>query len=480
MEENRKILKTLRIQKSKLPTPYSIENQKTISYHRDQQLHPFKELSDSKEQTLHRKIDYLLIEKKNPFDFYLEKEEVMHLLQKLMLNIHQEISEEKIYHLICNEFKNNQHIHIFIIFKQRNNNKYSFNASFGLTKFLKKLQTDISPSIDRIIEQYQKQFKTLDSFLSDIFPENEIIHRSQSEDISNQICYITPINNEKNTASIGITMPRKDIDLSSQVEYLARHICLRTKHTPNIKVNHNQDAVNREPCTIPHKKDGNNLIVNLSHDLRNSLNPLLNLLPILIDSKDIHSQDKIIHVIEKNVSHIQKLVEKVKQIAYLKSSKTRFSKNPINISEEINLIICNHFSEIQRKQLQIKKQYTDNILIEADPDLIKIVLSHILENAIQFTPKKGMINITITKNNEFVLFSVQDSGLGMSQDQIHHAFDEFYKADESRQNLDGNGLGLSICKYIIEKQNGEIWIESPGINQGTIVHVKFPIIQISK
>ncbi len=473
-------LKTLRIQKSNLPNPHVRENQKTTSYHINQELYPVEQSQDSKELTLHRKIDYLLKEKKNPFDFYHEKEKAKHLLQKLMLNIHQEISKEKIYHLICNEFKKNQQIHVFIIYKQRNNNKYSFIASFGLKKFLERLQTDVSPSIDRIIEPFEKQFKTLDAFLLDIFPENEIISHSQSDDISNQICYITPINNEKITDLIGITMPQKDLDLSSQIEYLARHICLRTEHTPNIKVNQNQDAVNREPFTTPNNKNGNNLIVNLSHDLRNSLNPLLNLLPILIDSNDIHSQDKIIHVIEKNVSHIQKLVEKVKQIAYLKSSKTRFSKNQINISKEMNLILCNHFSEIQRKQLQIKKQYTDNILIEADSDLIKIALSHILENAIQFTPNEGLIKITITKNNEYILFSVQDSGLGMSQNQIHHAFDEFYKADESRQNLDGNGLGLTICKYIIEKQNGKIWLESPGINQGTTVHIKFPIIQISK
>ncbi len=293
MEENGKLLETLRIQKSKLPNHYSRENQDTISDHIDQKLNPFEKPPDLKEQALHGKIDYLLKEKKNSFDFYHEKEEAMHLLQKLMLNIHQEISEKKIYHLICNEFKNNQYIHIFIIFKQRNNNKYSFIASFGFKKFLKKLQTDISPSIDRIIEPYQKQFKTLDSFLSDIFPENEIISHSQSDDISNQICYITSINNEKITASIGITMPQKDVDLSSQVKYLARHICLRTRHAPNIKVNQNQDAVNREPCTIPHKKNGNNLLVNLSHDLRNSLNPLLNLLPILINSKDIDSQDKM-------------------------------------------------------------------------------------------------------------------------------------------------------------------------------------------
>ena len=241
----------------------------------------------------------------------------------------------------------------------------------------------------------------------------------------------------------------------------------------------NKDHFEIENKTISQNNEVNNLVVNLSHDLRNSMNPLINLLPILIKSKNITSQEKIIQVIEKNVSHIQKIVEEVKQIAYIKSPETRFSIDSIDLCNEMNHIISSHTRKLQRKRLFIKKLYDDNIFVKADLNHTKTVLSHILENAIHYTPEGGIIKIKITKNTEFILLSIQDTGVGMNQEQIKYAFDEFYKGDESRQNLERNGLGLSICKYIMEKQNGKIWLESPGIRHGTTVFIKFPIIQIS-
>lgn len=480
MGENEEIITSERIHKLKLQNPLLKQTQnETSSTYQDREATSFKKQHNPIEETIHKKIDYLLKEKDHSSDFYLEKEEVMHLFQKLISTIHHESSEEQIYNLICNEFDNNRYIHIFTIFKKRSNSKYIFNASLGLQNFLDGIQFDILATMDKLIESFQNQFNTLDSFLLELFQKNELIQHSQTEKISNQICYITPIKNKNNTGFLGITMPRKDAELSSHLEYLSQHIQLRIKQVQIGKDKQNQAAFDIEPSSTLQNKNRTNLTVNLSHDLRNSLNPLLNLLPILIKTKDTQSEDKIIQVIEQNVLHIQKLVEKVKQIAYLKSSKTLFSKKPINIDEVMDQNIYTHFPEIQQKQLQIKKQYTPNIIIEADPEYINMLLSHILQNAIQFTPKEGVIDITITKKNDFIFISIQDTGLGMSQNQIKHAFDEFYKADESRQNLNRNGLGLPICKYITEKHNGEIWMESPGINKGTTVHIKFHIPQIS-
>ena len=62
--------------------------------------------------------------------------------------------------------------------------------------------------------------------------------------------------------------------------------------------------------------------------------------------------------------------------------------------------------------------------------------------------------------------SVKDTGIGITEDQIEHIFDEFYKADQSRHELDSSGLGLAICRRIVEKQGGQIWAESEGLGKG--------------
>ena len=64
--------------------------------------------------------------------------------------------------------------------------------------------------------------------------------------------------------------------------------------------------------------------------------------------------------------------------------------------------------------------------------------------------------------------------MGMSEEQLNHVFDEFYKADESRHDFTSTGLGLSICKKIIEKHQGKIWAESPGIGKGTTIYFTIP------
>ncbi len=62
--------------------------------------------------------------------------------------------------------------------------------------------------------------------------------------------------------------------------------------------------------------------------------------------------------------------------------------------------------------------------------------------------------------------AVKDTGYGMTGEQLQRVFDEFYKADEARHDLNSPGLGLAICKSIVQKQGGEIWAESPGLSKG--------------
>jgi signal transduction histidine kinase len=78
------------------------------------------------------------------------------------------------------------------------------------------------------------------------------------------------------------------------------------------------------------------------------------------------------------------------------------------------------------------------------------------------------------KSGSFIRISVHDNGVGLSKEQIDHIFDEFYKTDDSRHKLDSTGLGLSICKRIVEKHGGKIWAESPGPGRGATICFTIP------
>jgi len=103
-------------------------------------------------------------------------------------------------------------------------------------------------------------------------------------------------------------------------------------------------------------------------------------------------------------------------------------------------------------------------LEELDPQEL---FDNTIINAIKFTPEGGRITIEAVPSESFVTVSVKDTGIGMTPDELSHLFEEFYKADPSRHELDSSALGLSICKRIVERAGGKIWAESWGTGKGT-------------
>jgi len=93
----------------------------------------------------------------------------------------------------------------------------------------------------------------------------------------------------------------------------------------------------------------------------------------------------------------------------------------------------------------------------------------ILENSIKYSKEEGKITLDAEIDEDFVQVSIKDNGIGLTKNQIKYVFEEFFKADESRHDFQSSGLGMTISKKIVEKHNGEIWIESPGINKGATV-----------
>jgi len=93
---------------------------------------------------------------------------------------------------------------------------------------------------------------------------------------------------------------------------------------------------------------------------------------------------------------------------------------------------------------------------------------------VKYTEGHGMITIDTKLVDEEVLVSVTDTGIGISAEHIDHLFDEYYKVDHSRHDFESSGLGLPICKRIVEKHGGKIWAESAGLGKGSIFYFTLP------
>ncbi|MEM7031685.1 MAG: ATP-binding protein, partial [Chloroflexota bacterium] len=132
-------------------------------------------------------------------------------------------------------------------------------------------------------------------------------------------------------------------------------------------------------------------------------------------------------------------------------------------------------------------------MIFSDAKRISQALSHVLNNAIKYTPDKGTITVSVTLENKdekesaFIEIAVQDTGIGIAPEDREQVFDKFYRAGDADLHSTGHikfkgagpGLGLSIAKGIIERLNGRIWLESQGYDEvncpGCLFHIQLPV-----
>lgn len=115
------------------------------------------------------------------------------------------------------------------------------------------------------------------------------------------------------------------------------------------------------------------------------------------------------------------------------------------------------------------------LIISGDPDLIKQMLWIYTENAVKYSGDKKVITYKVYTEGDYACVSVKDNGCGISEEDIQHIFDRFYRADKSRnKEIPGNGLGLSIASWIINTHNGKVEVKSV-VGQGTEFISKFKL-----
>jgi signal transduction histidine kinase len=124
-------------------------------------------------------------------------------------------------------------------------------------------------------------------------------------------------------------------------------------------------------------------------------------------------------------------------------------------------------------RLRWRSPIGDSLHIIADPKAVGQILANLLSNAIKFTPGNGLIDVQAQRDGEQVRFSVIDTGPGISADKLPNVFERFYQGGDKRARREGLGLGLSICKGLVEAHQGRIWVEStPGA--GAVFHFTLP------
>lgn len=227
-------------------------------------------------------------------------------------------------------------------------------------------------------------------------------------------------------------------------------------------------------------KQKDEFVNQLGHDLKSPLNPLLNLLPIIEDKLNDADSKEMFVVINRNMNYMKNLVTKTLQLARLNAPGATLSIENINLADEINNVISKNKLMFKEYNIWIENRVDEAVLIKGDALKIEELFENLIGNSVKYSPNGGTITIDVKDDDDFVIVSIADEGIGMTKEQISHIFDEFYKVDSSKHDFDSSGLGMAICKRIVEMHGGRIWAESLGLGKGTTVFFTLPLVSKNK
>ncbi len=211
-------------------------------------------------------------------------------------------------------------------------------------------------------------------------------------------------------------------------------------------------------------------VSDISHQLKTPLTSILILLDNLNESENMDNDTRkdFLREISKQIKDMNFLVIALLQLSRLDAGVVEFLNEEINLSIMINEIKNNLeiMSEVKNVELDIKGK--KDVYINGDYNWNKEAIQNIVKNAIEHASSK--VTIDITENDVYCKLEITDDGGGINEDDIKHIFERFYKASNSSEN--SIGIGLSLAKEIIEKQNGYITVESK-IGMGSKFIIKY-------
>ncbi|MHC4644398.1 MAG: sensor histidine kinase [Planctomycetota bacterium] len=213
----------------------------------------------------------------------------------------------------------------------------------------------------------------------------------------------------------------------------------------------------------------NDFVSHVSHELKTPLASITAYSEMLADGEadDEKTRKEFCSIIQGQAQRLNRLIEDILNVARIESGLVKVEKKPVSLTiliEELCQMIKGYAEEknidiIGRKPIVFDQVY-------ADRDMISQVIVNLLSNAIKYTPSGGSVKIEteVDQITAMARVSVTDTGVGISEDEIQHVFDKFYRVEANKGRAKGTGLGLNLVKQIVEKvHNGRVFVRSrPG------------------
>lgn len=216
----------------------------------------------------------------------------------------------------------------------------------------------------------------------------------------------------------------------------------------------------------------NDFIADVSHEFKTPLSALSGYATFLQDTElSVEEREEYIRKIFFNIDKLNDLTDNILRLSKLEHQQ--YADNPVvyRLDEQIREAVVLLEPKWSRKHIDLEIDMPE-ITFQGQKSLLFQVWTNIISNAIKYSDDGGKIAIYMKVKNDYAKVMISDNGIGMSEETQKHIFDKFYQGDTSRKSQ-GNGLGLALCKEIVGKCGGEIYVEST-VGVGSVFVVRLP------
>lgn len=214
-------------------------------------------------------------------------------------------------------------------------------------------------------------------------------------------------------------------------------------------------------------------VANVSHELRTPLASIRALAETLRDEPSMPPDERD-HQLKLMIGEVDRLAALSQDLLTLSAAESRPAEiRPADLSQIAIEIAEQYRPQAERKGLRFETNIEPNLVIPMDKDQIVQVLANLLSNAIRYT-QEGSVNLVLAREGDQVVITVQDTGIGIAQEDIPRIFERFYRVDKARsRETGGTGLGLSIVRHIVNAHGGKVTVQSR-LGEGSTFKVFLP------
>lgn len=215
-------------------------------------------------------------------------------------------------------------------------------------------------------------------------------------------------------------------------------------------------------------------INDVSHDFQTPLQNIKGYAALLQDPQTTFlKRREYSKIIESETDRLSVLTKQLLLLTSLDSLENEMEMTPVRLDEQLKATLRRYRWLMEEKDISLTADIKA-ITVQGNAAYLEKVWENILSNALKYTPSDGEINISMKETETKAVISVQDNGIGITEENIPYLFERFYRVDEARNaDIEGTGLGLSIAKEVVELHGGDIKVKSK-VDKGTVFSVRLP------